>query len=101
MIDMATRWTAARQLFGVSYNKAGQLQAPCSAVQEVPEPRPTNPVPAPLLPNLSAYGLKPWALVLSRFAAYSTPRVIFVDCRSLSIEQHKFSFGQPSERNRL
>lgn len=42
-MDMATRWTTARQLFGLSYYRAGQLQAPCSALEEVPEPRPTNP----------------------------------------------------------
>jgi hypothetical protein len=40
---MATRWTAARQLFGLSYYKAGQLQAPCSAFEEDLEPHPTNP----------------------------------------------------------
>ena len=37
-------YTAARQLFGLAYYKAGQLQAPCSAFEEVPEPRPTNPL---------------------------------------------------------
>ena len=41
-MDMATRWTTARQLLGLYY-RAGQLQAPCSAFEEVPEPRPTNP----------------------------------------------------------
>jgi hypothetical protein len=42
-MDLATLWTAARQLFGLSYYKAGQLLAPCSAFEEDPEPRPTNP----------------------------------------------------------
>jgi hypothetical protein len=42
-MDLATRWTAARQLFGLSYYKAGQLQAPCSPFEEDPEPRPTSP----------------------------------------------------------
>jgi len=42
-MDLATRCTAARQLFGLSYCKAGQLQAPCTAFEEDPEPRPTNP----------------------------------------------------------
>ena len=41
-MELATRWTAARQIFGLSYYKAGQLPAPCSAFQEDPEPRPTN-----------------------------------------------------------
>ena len=41
-MGMATRCTAARQLFGLFYYKAGQLQAPCLAFEEDPEPRPTN-----------------------------------------------------------
>jgi hypothetical protein len=46
-MNLATRWTTARQLFGLSRYKAGQLQVPCSAVEEDPEPRPTNPRAAP------------------------------------------------------
>jgi hypothetical protein len=42
-MDPATRCTAARQLFGLSYCKAGQLQAPCSRFKEDREPCPTNP----------------------------------------------------------
>jgi hypothetical protein len=42
-MGMATRCAAVRQLFGPSYYKAGQLQAPCSAFKEDPEPRPTKP----------------------------------------------------------
>jgi hypothetical protein len=45
-MDVAARWTAARQLFGPSYYKAGQLKVPCTAFEEDPEPRPTNPGPA-------------------------------------------------------
>jgi hypothetical protein len=42
MIELATRWTVARQVFGLAYHKAGQLRALCSVFQEVPEPRPTK-----------------------------------------------------------
>ena len=42
-MELATRWTVARQVFGLSYCKAGQLQALCSTFAEDPEPRPTNP----------------------------------------------------------
>jgi len=42
-MDLATRWTAARQLLGLSYHKVGLQLAPCSAFEEDPEPRPTNP----------------------------------------------------------
>jgi hypothetical protein len=79
-MDLAKRWTAAptsrsnqdrtthspvlrrtrRQLFGLSYYKAGQLQAPCSAFEEDPEPRPTNPRATPLSPYLNGYGLDFW-----------------------------------------
>ena len=41
-MDLATRWTAARQLLGLSYHKVGLQLAPCSAFEEDPEPRPTK-----------------------------------------------------------
>ena len=44
-MDIAPRWTATRQLLGLSYYKARQLQAPCSTFEDVPEPRPTNLAP--------------------------------------------------------
>jgi hypothetical protein len=47
-----------RPFFGLSYYKAGQLQAPCSPFKEDREPRLTNPRgPLRLFPSLSAYGL--------------------------------------------
>jgi hypothetical protein len=65
-MGMATPWTAARRLFGLSYYKAGQLQAPCSAFAEDPEPRPTNPrAPSGCLLILALLGLKPRAESLS------------------------------------
>jgi hypothetical protein len=56
-MDMATRWTAPRQRFGLSCCKAGQLQAPCLAFEEDPEPRPTNPA-GPELPLIVSHQIE-------------------------------------------
>ena len=69
-MDIATGCAAARQLFGLSHYKAGQLQTPCSAFEEVPEPRPTNPLArSGCYLILSAYGLKHWAVLCRHFIA--------------------------------
>src|SRR5262249_14278893 len=59
MIDVATRYTAARQLFGLSRYNAGQFQAPCSACEDVSEPRPTNPKVRIQTSNASGYETEP------------------------------------------
>jgi hypothetical protein len=41
-LDIATRCSAARQVFGLSYYKAGQIQMPCPSFEQVLKPRPTN-----------------------------------------------------------
>jgi hypothetical protein len=78
-MDVATRWTAARQFFGLSYYKAGQLQVPCSAFEEDPEPRPTNPRPAP--GYFLSLALEPWAMISSRSAVFWCGNL--PDCRFL------------------
>ena len=63
-MEPATRCTAAGQLFGLSYYKAGQLQALCWPLRKIRSLAPPTLDPALAISYLSANGLKPWAMVL-------------------------------------